>query len=189
MAWRSIFKDGRYKSYDWTIKIDLDCVFFASRMREALMPFTGHNAVSISNNGKVVSGFSRIEGPIEAFSRAAVGLYEDNPGLCETSIDASQKGEDYYIDDCMEMLGATAVYMPWELSKDPSECWDLSFVGYHPLKSRLEWQECTTASMLEWTGGNPVADHATHFSTQTLLPEHVANELPEADKVRRDHAP
>ena len=152
-AWHSVFLDGRYQKYDWTVKIDLDAVFFASRLREALIPFTGPSAVMILNNGKVCPGFSCIEGPVEVFSRAAIRRYEHEPGKCERAVNASEIGEDWYIHDCMMLLNVHPVYSAWELSKNPlgGDCTLHHYVAIHPLKSRKEWELCARESLRSYT--------------------------------------
>ena len=157
-AWHSIFLDGRYKKYDWTVKIDLDAVFFASRLREALVPFTAdHRAVMILNNGQICPNYSCVEGPIEVFSRAAIQRYEEHPGTCERSVNASEEGEDWYIYDCMRLLHVHPVSSAYQLSKSGlagGDCNGHHMVAIHPLKSRQDWEECARSSLLSYSPGS-----------------------------------
>lgn len=41
-AWRKVFEDGKFLGYGWTIKVDPDCVFLPSRLRQEVRKYNGH---------------------------------------------------------------------------------------------------------------------------------------------------
>ena len=153
-AWRKIFQDGRYKNYDWTVKIDLDAVFFASRLKNALVLHTGPDATMLLPKSE--DGAYR---PIEAFSQAAVKRYEDQATRCETGFDASIGGEDEYIRTCMAILGVTSVGDDSNhLLGGKRDCFQHLYVAFHPMKSREAWQECARQSLAGYSEDDPDID-------------------------------
>jgi len=70
--WNKVFDDGRFSSYDWTIKLDADTVFFADRMRARLRIGSPYPQNSYFNNCKV----DDMHGPLEALSRGAMDAFK-----------------------------------------------------------------------------------------------------------------
>merc|ERR1739844_823594 len=73
-------EDGLYLKYDWTIKVDADCVFLPDRLRShlwALRP-PANVPMYVKNNNLEGLGNSGFLGAIEVFSREAMKRFMDN---------------------------------------------------------------------------------------------------------------
>merc|ERR1719166_870958 len=46
-AWDYLDRDGRFRNYDWVVKVDPDAVFFPSRLREHLDAKAPHKKVNM----------------------------------------------------------------------------------------------------------------------------------------------
>jgi len=68
--WQEIFDDGLYKSKDWTVKVDPDCVWSPQRLRSRLPSYNVHRGdMYYVKNSYGEWGFL---GPIEILTLAAV---------------------------------------------------------------------------------------------------------------------
>jgi hypothetical protein len=110
--WDSIKADGAYKKYQWTVKVDVDAVFFPARLtaRLAGQEVTGAG-VYIVNCRYVKDGFF---GALEVYSSQAVTTFLDNADSCETALGWKDKpdklwGEDKFAQRCMEKNGVDAI--------------------------------------------------------------------------------
>merc|ERR1719203_2613675 len=70
-AWQSIKADGRYKHFDWTIKVDPDAVLMPNRLWRTLSQHTG-KSVFVNNCG--MYQISAMYGSLEAISHAALDI-------------------------------------------------------------------------------------------------------------------
>merc|ERR1712194_139032 len=76
-----VHEDRLYLNYDWTIKVDADCVFMPDRL---------------GNQGFL--------GAVEVFSKKAMQIYMDNDDACGKFL-GTNSGEDGYFKGCMDALG------------------------------------------------------------------------------------
>jgi hypothetical protein len=150
-AFEQIRKDGRYLKWDWLVKADPDCVFFADRLMGHLWnlrppPFTpiyvknNHVDPGLGNNGFL--------GAIEIFSKSAMQTYFANWKECEQFL-GTNSGEDGFFKGCMDALGVGFmtdgnIFNP---DYDPAACGDAGRVAFHPIKFYNEWQCCVDIVM------------------------------------------
>merc|ERR1711963_247786 len=81
-------EDGLYLKYDWTIKVDADCVFLPDRLRShlwALRP-PANVPIYVKNNNLQGLGNAGFLGAIEVFSREAMKKFMDNKEIVENSL-------------------------------------------------------------------------------------------------------
>mmetsp|Transcript_83730 Transcript_83730/g.215587 ORF Transcript_83730/g.215587 Transcript_83730/m.215587 type:complete len:608 (-) Transcript_83730:306-2129(-) len=136
---------GLYLKYDWTIKVDADCVFLPERLRShmwALKP-PADTAIYLKNNGVEGLGNSGFLGAIEVFSRRAMQIYLDNSEGCAKFL-GTNSGEDGFFKGCMDSLGVgymkdVDIFFP---DHGAGACRQGQRVAFHPLKTVDKWQHC-----------------------------------------------
>jgi len=137
--------DGEYLKYDWTIKVDPDCVFLPERLRAhlwALRP-PPNTPIYMKNNNIEGTGNNYFLGAIEVFSKRAVQIYLDNDKDCGKFLGVNS-GEDGFFKGCMDALGVgfmwdRAMFKP---NYDPAICTNGKYAAYHPIKYPSHWQRC-----------------------------------------------
>jgi len=142
--WDQVKNDGRYSTFDWTVKVDADCVFFPDRLRThlrnlgppAFTPIYVRNTLPIFTLG----GFL---GAIEIVSKTGVETYLDNAAGCREHIGMTS-GEDGFLKDCLDSLGIGSMHDDLILrpSGNPAECQVEEFVAFHPQKAPGQWTYC-----------------------------------------------
>jgi hypothetical protein len=144
-AWRHVKDDGRYKHYDWTIKVDPDAVFFPARLRYHLGGLHAPKdfPIYIKNS---VGGFGFL-GAIEVFSKEALDKYFHHDGLGENDEHCLKElgtstGEDGFMKDCMDILGAGYMQDFNLLDPNGKACTDGNKVSFHPFKQVWQWENC-----------------------------------------------
>ncbi len=150
-VWRAVFLLGRYRSFDWVVKVDPDTLFFPDSVRlrlEGLRPQVQghHHKIILLNAG------GHVHGPLIVVSQAAAGAYAADPARCETEVDITEKSEDWYFHSCMNILRVAARPCPWLLkewwmheTRNTLEhhCTDPRLPSaLHPLKSPALLREC-----------------------------------------------
>jgi len=115
-AWLEVFQNGRYRGHDWVIKLEPDSVVVPVRLRPSLNLYCMAGAVEcaplyLQNDGEA------LHGPVEVFSRAAIQAYDSCRDRCIDDLDYSQKGEDWYLSDCMGLLRVPGIEAPNLLSE------------------------------------------------------------------------
>ena len=150
-VWRAVFLLGRYRSFDWVVKVDPDTLFFADSVRmrlEGLRPRVQgqHAKVILLNAG------DNVHGPLIVISQAAAGAYAADPARCETGVDITEKSEDWYLHSCMNILGVAERRGPWLLKEWRRQetgnnleqhCTDPHLPSaLHPLKSPASLRDC-----------------------------------------------
>jgi len=150
-AFEQIRTDGRYKKWDWTVKADPDCVFFADRLMGHLWalrapPFV---PVYIKNNGMDKGlGNNGFLGAIEIFSTAAMKSLFANMGECKKYL-GLDCGEDGFFKGCLDATGVgfmkdVHIFNP---DYDPAVCRNHQRVAFHPIKAYREFQCCVDIVM------------------------------------------
>jgi hypothetical protein len=153
-VWRKVIDDGRYKSHDWTVKVDPDTVFLPERLRLALQSISDAGTGVYVNNCKY-----GLHGPLEVFSRAAVSVWAHNSSRCFHAYRGwvNDWGEDYFIDQCLrKMLSVRRVDEYSILEEDHCDpprgwrdCRNVSRAGFHPFKKVEDYERCLNNTMEE----------------------------------------
>jgi hypothetical protein len=125
-VWKAIGAKGVYKSYDWTIKVDPDAVFFPNKLVQRIrnLPVPPQGAY-LNNCEKVDYGFF---GSLEVFSTMAFSTLVANTDTCKKSTVSFWKvgvdggkygpmGEDLFAQVCMEKNGVTKLDA-FDINKD-----------------------------------------------------------------------
>mmetsp|Transcript_85475 Transcript_85475/g.222352 ORF Transcript_85475/g.222352 Transcript_85475/m.222352 type:complete len:257 (-) Transcript_85475:134-904(-) len=106
-AWRHIFDDGKFLKFGWTVKVDPDCVFLPSRLREEVRKYNP-NDVSYLNNCD-----QGLHGPIEVLSLGGMQAFRDSLNICTSdkklTDEKSTGGEDVFLRHCMTLINVKKV--------------------------------------------------------------------------------
>eukprot|EP00413_Alexandrium_margalefii_P047694 CAMPEP_0204597770 /NCGR_PEP_ID=MMETSP0661-20131031/53976_1 /ASSEMBLY_ACC=CAM_ASM_000606 /TAXON_ID=109239 /ORGANISM="Alexandrium margalefi, Strain AMGDE01CS-322" /LENGTH=475 /DNA_ID=CAMNT_0051608469 /DNA_START=34 /DNA_END=1461 /DNA_ORIENTATION=+ len=147
-VWDTIFSDGMFMDYDWTLKLDADTFIVPARLRTLLGFVTQlpSSPLYLQNTDADMYG-NFLHGPVEALSKAAMEVYRTGAERCKKEVDYSDKGEDWYLGLCLQHLGVQGskelrllndAYM-W--GSHHAEC-DAPFAAFHPFKSAEAWDRC-----------------------------------------------
>lgn len=146
-VWQQVLERGRYRFFDWTVKVDADALLIPSRLRQHLAPLQVPIGEPIYFKNSNVNGKVAFKGSLEVFSRAAVQMYLDNKATCEVFI--SMSAEDLFIKACLDSLGAHFL-VDVDLLGDPgkgSGCSADQHTAFHPLDNPDVWQCCHDLAM------------------------------------------
>lgn len=148
-AWDLILFDGRFRNYDWTVKLDVDAVMVAPRVRWILLPHLMPNAkIYMQNVGPEpdLTG-NHLHGPLEVLSKAAVEAYGAGAQRCKLEDFSTEHGEDYYLNFCLLLLDVRGIVEP-RLLQDAYQ-WGATAVDctsehacFHPVKTLVAWNSC-----------------------------------------------
>lgn len=149
-VWAKVIKEGRFLFHHWTVKLDPDAVFFASRLRNLILKHNETEKGTYLNNCKF-----GMHGPVEVFSRNAVKALGAGSDRCmehftKLCSGKCKWGEDMFIDQClMRVLGVNReddFHLLLEDHCDPPEGWssckDTTAVGFHPFKTEEGYRHC-----------------------------------------------
>eukprot|EP00406_Dinophysis_acuminata_P028936 CAMPEP_0179329804 /NCGR_PEP_ID=MMETSP0797-20121207/63325_1 /TAXON_ID=47934 /ORGANISM="Dinophysis acuminata, Strain DAEP01" /LENGTH=603 /DNA_ID=CAMNT_0021042489 /DNA_START=29 /DNA_END=1837 /DNA_ORIENTATION=+ len=143
-AWDTILRERSYGGSEWVVKIDPDTVFFPDRLRERLR--AKHIAPGASTWFKNCRKFKSMQGPLEIFSRAAVDVLSAGMVRCKQAIDTGGIGEDWFMGECMDLLGIPGTSDFGLLSDKYCEgalpCTSRSLVAFHPYKAVDLYLQC-----------------------------------------------
>jgi len=145
-AWTTLMNSGYLWRADFAVKADPDCVFFPDRLRTHLKPSLGTKSYFLNCN---YNGEAKIFGALEVYSVPAMKVYQAKSDVCK-GMDWHGWGEDLYMQECMRILGATAVEDMAMVGDDrclPVTCTDPSRASYHPYKDLDDYQRCWTQSV------------------------------------------
>jgi len=152
-AWDLVFEDGRWWSHAWTVKVDPDAVFFPHRLQVRLYPYyqagaTDGPALYVANCDRSWNGEPyelKIFGSLEVFTRNAVGMYKAFGHRCRESLDWHRWGEDFFMQQCMNMLQVQAINGVSFMADNncyPGACGDPTKVAYHAYKDLGSYLAC-----------------------------------------------
>jgi len=152
-AWELVLDDGRWWNHEWTVKVDPDAVFFPWRLKVKLYPYYragDYNgpALYVGNCDRSWHGGPqklKLFGSLEVFSRNALGMYKADGDQCKEKLDWEGWGEDFYMQNCMEMLKVGAVNGVSFLGDARcyyAPCSDASKVAYHDFKDVGSYFAC-----------------------------------------------
>lgn len=139
-VWEQLWAEGLYKKYDWTVKVDPDCVFMPDRLKWHLqnLKAPAHEKLYIKNCD-VDFGFL---GAIEILSKGAVDQFFESHQDCRRTMPGTS-GEDGWLKGCLDAIGAryltdsAILKTPWDTA-----CWDNTRVAFHPHKDPGDWAGC-----------------------------------------------
>jgi len=145
-VWQQVQERNDFINYDWTVKVDPDCVFAPERLRSHIqtwnMPVWA--SVYVKNNGQDAGlGNDGFLGAIEIFSKKAMMVYMDNAQGCLDAL-GTNAGEDGFMKGCMDGLGVgfvkdVDIFFP---DNGAGACMNAARVAFHPLKDPKKWQHC-----------------------------------------------
>jgi hypothetical protein len=149
-VWDQVLQEGAYKNFDWTVKVDVDCVFFPDRLKQHLAAAKPPaDTAMYFKNIDFKFGFM---GSLEVLSKKAVDVLLAGKEQCHDHI-GSSGGEDFFTMQCLDALGVghmtdTSLLDDkythgegWHLF-DVDPCKDASHVAYHPYKAVNSWMGC-----------------------------------------------
>lgn len=143
-AWNVVLADGRWRNYDWIIKVDVDLVIVPERLRGVLSRHcmgTDCKPLLLSNWGQ------DLQGPIEAITRAGLEVFERRHSECEQGGQWKGESESQYFSRCASVLGISSKPEPSLLSdyhRDPNQlrlC-DSIHATFHPFKLWADYLYC-----------------------------------------------
>ncbi|CAK0812783.1 unnamed protein product [Prorocentrum cordatum] len=165
--WRKVLENKVYSEHDWTVKVDVDAVFFPDRLLTVLKDNSGAAWISNCKYG--------LHGPIEVVSSGALDkLAEDYeasfdgkaPKNCVEKQDFGLWGEDMFLGQCLDKVlevGDSPVD-PRVLCEDHCDCpawyWcqnGTDRVSFHPFKTVGAYKNCMANAM----GGEPLPEGAS----------------------------
>jgi len=170
-VWKAIGRQGTYSSYDWTIKVDPDAVFFPAKLLERihLLPVPPSGGF-LQNCEGVNYGFF---GNLEVFSKTAFSILVANVDKCKTDTVSDWKvgvqngkygpmGEDLFAEMCLRKNGVTEIEAfdittdgaceakrPGDQKKNKkwkANCAGTSTPAIHPFKKPSEYFACMDAA-------------------------------------------
>lgn len=173
-VWNYIVSRGVYLNHDWTVKSDPDAVFFADRLRSLLPHHPEEGKGVYLNNCKF-----GMHGPVEVFSRNAVGRLVQNWGQCQDHFQKKcggdcQWGEDMFIDQCLKEVVLARRDDEWVLLAEDhclangqtqwsaNDC-DGTKAAFHPFKDVASYSQCFSNA---WARG----DEAVKEQNQEVQP-------------------
>jgi len=161
-VWHRIKVDGRYKSADWTIKVDPDTVFIPDRLRARLggkvhsrnyPTFFANCAAKVDVQATEHPHF--MYGPLEIFSHAAMETFFNGTDMCKEKVALGKSmWEERYMTHCLELLGAKInPHLSLKLLSDPHcdnthiapDCSGKA-AAFHNFSSVEAYMECWTTA-------------------------------------------
>jgi len=164
--WEVLLSDGGIWSYDFTVKVDPDAVFFPRRLYEHIGTFVG-KPVYFTNCNKWSSG-PKLYGSLEIFSKQAVGAYKEGRSKCSHSLAWQGWGEDQYMQECMDLLKVPA-YGDFKLVGDAhcmaGSCTDVDRVAFHGFKTVADYLQCVGWAKAAASSAAPTTTPAAPLTT------------------------
>jgi len=98
--WNKVFADGRYRSNEWTAKVDPDAVFLPERLRENVKHSDPAASVYLNNCDQ------GLHGPIEVLARGGMETFRGGMSKCvqELQNERGESGEDVFLRHCLGLL-------------------------------------------------------------------------------------
>jgi len=175
-VWRQVRSDGRYKSYDWTVKVVPDAVFLPDRLRARLLDLRPpRNTPIYLRTHKFKPGLA--EAPV-VLSRSAVQTYLEHEVACaahlshngdlnlfmRTCLDSSGVG---YMADTALLSDKYANIKTYYSTSDVTLCADGYPIAFQPYKDDAQWTACHKLA----TGAKSLQDFVDCESQEHLLRE------------------
>jgi len=152
-VWKKIKEGDQFRKRQWTVKVDVDAVFFPDRLREHLNwkgnPW--HTKVYFKN----CQQYHSMQGPLEVYSQSAVSAFFEGMSTCTQQVHGNF-GEDIFMQHCLPMLGIGFLEdydliadqycgtLPYTCACDGPDTWKAAL---HPCKSTATWLNCHKVSV------------------------------------------
>jgi len=163
-VWDKVIAQGRFRNYDWTIKVDPDAVVLPWRLRDHLASHIGKNVYVVNCDKYPMSpNFPMMYGALEIFSQAAMATYSENSDRCGKELPWHPWGEDYFMTHCMDYIGVSRISDFGVLGDNVclgSHCGDPAVAAFHPFKTQSTWHRC-------WNAANGLPDNSLSDRTET----------------------
>jgi len=145
-VWDKVIAGGRFRNYDWTIKVDPDAVLVPWRIRDHMRSHVGQKVYVVNCNKFPGSpNFPMMYGAVEVFSQSAMVQYAQNSWKCGKQLPWASWGEDYYMTHCMDFIGVGRIGDFGILGDNMctgANCADGGIASFHPFKSEGLWMQC-----------------------------------------------
>jgi hypothetical protein len=162
IVWKKVFDDGKYRNFDWTVKVDPDAVFFAERLKTSL-----YQHPIVQGGLYIVNCPMGLHGPLEVFSQEAVTSLVQRWDECEGHFNQMcsgdcQWGEDMWVDQCLsKVLNVRCEHdnrLLIEDHCDPPAGWldcpatlrladGSQPVSLHPFKTQERYEQCYNSAL------------------------------------------
>lgn len=149
-AWDAVMDLDKWKQHDWTIKTDPDALVVPDRLRTSLPKVEDDNQLgdglfAYLKTCHVDNGMNDMMfGAMEALTKVAVKKYSEGVHKCR-QLDWKTWGEDLFMMNCMDSLGATGVNSFSIVSDglcNGLDCGNPTAGVFHPLKDVDSWNAC-----------------------------------------------
>jgi len=145
-VWDKVIAGGRFRNYDWTIKVDPDAVLVPWRIRDHMQQHNGGNLYVVNCNKVPGSpNFPMMFGAVEIFSQKAMVSYALSSWKCGKQLPWKAWGEDYYMTHCMDFIGVGRIGDFGVLGDNMctgANCKDSYTASFHPFKDTNSWMQC-----------------------------------------------
>jgi hypothetical protein len=154
-VWDEVRQDGRYLQHDWTVKVEVDAVFFPERLAQHLHVLSPPADASLYIKNSETEGLAR---PLQVLSTSAMKLYFKHDKICKEKI--GHVSDDFYFMMCLDGLGVDHM-TDARLSKDFSQLlgWtgehhqscmgDLWTAAFYPYRQASSWLACARKPRIE----------------------------------------
>jgi hypothetical protein len=152
-AWDAVIKDGRFRTADWTVKVDPDTVFFPRRLCEHLtdLDAPSENRLFVTICGRYL-GPPKMFGGLEVFTRTAVEAYAWGMDRCRLELAYMKMPEDEFMQKCLELLGVSSIFDEHLLGDErcwPTSCTNITRAAYHAYADVGKYMACWEDSSFE----------------------------------------
>lgn len=154
-VWDTVIETGTWKHHDWTVKVDLDAVFFPHRLREFIRALDPEDTENIQDRGAFLLNCPLgLHGPLEVLSRDAVRVFAAGRDTCWAA-----PQEDVYVKECLVKLEIHSIDAfktlaerdcwrdDWHQDPDWMKC-KTDRVSFHPFKTVDKYHTCIANAKL-----------------------------------------
>lgn len=134
-AWDLALKEGLWRTFDWTIKVDFDVVFFSHRIRERIGSLRPPSDTPIYLQNSPDIGES-----LAILSSTAVEMYVLGRAKCQEHVQ-QRESELNEFTLCLEALGIRTMEHSLPTRNDGGKCGDKE-VAFRPYGSKETWLAC-----------------------------------------------
>jgi len=108
--WDRVLEDSRAWKHDWVVKVDPDTLFLPDRLKDMINSGEGPFGKEEPAGGMYINNcFLGMHGPIEAFTKKALGNYYNGRKDCIKGKPGKKGQEDVYLRECFKQLGVEKV--------------------------------------------------------------------------------
>jgi len=147
-AWRIVHENGKYKDFDWVVRIDSSTVLMPGRLRESL----GRSAAPPDVVAYFADEERRIPASLAVISSKALQEYVQGHAACMQHEADMLHGEQlpldqHFLRSCLRALGAGVVQARSKKAVGaPGLCNLTDFIAYHSLADASAWKSCWHAA-------------------------------------------